>query len=376
MTSRTEFIGYGTGLEPTPSIEGGPLTREAILEANHSAQAFELRKRWNEAAVTREHTLISTCPDARLMFTLFLAHPDDPSMRNPAIEKMRYIAAAGFSTRFEKVANDPANAEILVSSHFKCGGQGARAQVDEGRITLDPHGIGLVVNDRIVSADPYLQAMHTAEVLSRQVPKAVFASVTDHETGLVKVFSRLEAGRITAGVGIGRLESGEPIEELPSGVLTDGLVRKIENNKAFVNTVGSDPEFQRKQLVQDPEAVTITTDRRPKSITTPGITDFTLGLPFNGDGAGPVVTVEDMYEIMCQTQYPIEHAARAEPGHNFFRTSSIIVETPSIDTSRALAGILSQLSWAEKWFGSGRRNLFVGQIKDGVLNQLDLFKSS
>lgn len=74
-----------------------------------------------------------------------------------------------------------------------------------------------------------------------------------------------------------------------------------------------------------------------------------------------------MIKAIAQVEYPITHALKAKPGESFSRTKNLLILTPHMHLSIALAEQFFTNFWAQQWFDQGG-NVLMAELKSGQLD--------
>lgn len=271
--------------EHQPKKEHRIITPEGLWSDNHSLAAYEGLARWEELHDTGRLITIKRCSDARVMVPKGAFY-------------VSAIAAGGIQGLYLPLVEQSQGA--LVVAHYDgstaipgvrprgCGGQDEKAKMsEEERRSIGSDDVAGYVREFVTHEDPIVNALYTAGQLSDLTEKTVLAGAQDHltgETNIIAVFNR-ERGKHSIQLALpwAQMIRANTPEGYDPRVLYEAGVPKLD--------MGDLPEFyaqimeqQQTQMkaynamygdlsvwnkVQNPSAVVITEDARPKSITYP-----------------------------------------------------------------------------------------------------------
>jgi len=358
-----------------------------LLQDNRSSLSERLRGFWNESKRTHSLIVMHNCGDARVS--------DVDIIGRWGIISLNSIASA--NTRHEK-NEDPflfvytsSGAEaVLVNGHYDgetvipgvppkgCGGLGERAKIAPGKGDLSSiETAAQYVAALVESSDVVVQTLISAAQVAQKTDLPVYATVTDHITYRLSPIAIFQGGQIDTLIPLSALFSYNPELIYKSGIpemnvdngqrkFIQGLV--LENRIQMQELLKRIPDFAKRQKVQDPHTILISTDIRSPRIRYPKLSGpgaiFNIRLPYDKDENGKItgVSPQHLNNTFAQTQYPISHVEGSVPGGSFNSTRNIIIETPDLDLSRAAAVTLMGKDWMAPWLEKEHGSILVAQV--------------
>lgn len=372
------------------------ITKNMLFDDNGSEAAILNLGRYAEAKRAKKLIAFLVCSDSRTEpATLF-------DFLNAWTVSLRAIAAETSIGKFDYALRHNGVERIVTAQHFDgtnvvpgqilegCGGLGAKAKLMKGHSLGEGQDVLDHIN-HIKSPDVFEQAHRSAEKIATLTGKEVLAVGIDHRTGLIYPFSMItDHGRHAvssvpfSSIGNPEVEYEHGVPQLRRDQLTEGFLNLINDNQSQVAKRRKNPHLLEGLDINNPHAVIITTSMISAALRYPHIfgvpnTGFTLNLPFIKKGSSfEGVEGEEVKNVFNQVHYPISHAVDAKPGDSFYRTNTIIVETPDLHLSAEIAKYLVRRKWMKSWLSQrdeGRyKNILIAQINSGRTKVVEEFR--
>lgn len=368
------------------------ITPKALYEDNHSEQAGRLRQEREKARRKGDLTAYFSCGDARI----FTPKPES-SM------SIRSIAAGGSKIPYERLVNNRGVARIVVLDHHDgdtvkpgqkpngCGGLAAKEQVN-GDKPGQKDGILEYIEHEVKHPDVIIQALLTAEEIARITDKPVMAATQDHLTEIIypiAVFLEKGNHKLTA-IRLGDIAGdqynptrlyADGIPVLPDYLIPPNFLELLEANRKEVAYLEKHyPNLRKKQKVQNPKMVVITTAIMSMRVRYPTISQepgslFKLNVPRKKEGTHTSISHADLTRTLNQAQYPIQHSVKNhdDPTKPFSATNTVLIETGDMDLSRKLAGEAVEKPWMKDWLSLPDHQIIVARTQAGITSEIEQF---
>lgn len=377
------------------------ITPEMLLSDNKSEDSRRLRKEWNVLRADGTLVLEWDCDDAR----------SRPSLRAAQI---RSISTGGDEESYESyegLYNDKGVATIAVVVHYDketerkgkapegCGGLGVKKKQQANEApTLG--GAYEYVDKKVAHHDPLVQALITADQISKYTSKPVLAAARDHLTGSIKpiaLFQQKEDGAqlIYSAVRVGSIldgsykpeeiySNGVPVLERGDPALKDFFMFFAVNEHETRRLADRYPDLRDRMKVQNPSAIVISTQVRPlrtryyDTFGDPGAAfEITIARCKKNLEASTRITNKAIQEVLEQAHYAMTHAIdnRGKEGKDFRDTRTVLIETVHIDNSRRIAQALAETEFGARWLTEGN-DVIIAEVRGGEIvdNKIEYFK--
>lgn len=379
----------GQHLEVIKSAENIVITPAALLEDNHSAQADSLRKKWADNKIRGKLIAMVSCGDARVRLALPESYVTLKSIAACGSKENKIITSAG--VEFAVVASH-FDGETFVPGQMPtgCGGLGAKEKALKEKPTAPIKGIHYYIANRIRHPDPLIQALLSANKITKETNKPSLAVAQNHRIGRISPFGIFLPGETPkCDVNLIDLLSeydakeiyAKGIPELENRYIPDIFKEFLEASESQVKELLLNfPNLKEMLKVQNPRMIVLSTEimsakvRYPQIAGFPGIL-FKLHLRRVKNGAEVSVDPEELEEVVNQTEYPIQHAVDnfGKPDGSFSKTDRFLIETDSIDLSRKVALRLTAEEWMKKWLAPPEHQVLVAQTQEGITQIIEQF---
>jgi len=376
------------------------LTPERLLQENRSTESERSRALWNEAKRTHDLLVMHNCGDARMS--------DVDIIGRPGIISLNSIASA--NTHHEKkedpfsfVYTSSGAKAVIMNGHYDgrtvvsgappkgCGGLGERSKIEPGKGDLKSiETAAQYVSTLIESSDVVVQTLISAANVAQKTDLPVYATVTDHISYRLSPIAIFQGGRIDTLIPLSALFAYAPeliyANGIPEMDVTNNGQRTLiqdlvhENRNQMQELLKRIPDFAKRQEVQDPHTILISTDIRSPRIRYPRLSGpgniFNIRLPYDKDESGKItgVNLQHLNNTFAQAQYPISHVEGSAPGGPFNSTRNIIIETPNLDLSRAAAVTLMGKDWMGPWLEKEHGSVFIAQVNQAQTKFVEKMK--
>lgn len=381
-----------------PREKRTPITADSLWNDNHSPIADERRATWFEERAKGKLIKIRACSDARVG----TPNPDGEIV-------VRYIAAGRPPPAPEMLLLGNSGVKgAVVMAHFdgKTAGPGKAPEGCGGLRIKDTHrtsnkgsnAIDRYIDERVFDPDPILQAVKSAKHLAAHANKPVLAVAQDHRSGLVYPIAAHYPWHDSLATIEHGLVTEAQIEYNPSSLYENGLetitireddippalaefMRLSRDRAISVKTVY--PEFYEESEIQDPSLIALSTcvipfpARFPLTGARPG-TVFEVFIPRTKFESSIRINPDDLQPSLEQMEYPVQASLdnHTKAGKPFASTNTILIDTEEMAVSAALAmRFVQQERWIPEWLGLSNHRIFVSETTEGVITQIEEFKT-
>ncbi len=383
----TEFLTTAERRDPRLDFV---ITPETLLADNATPEARRLRDEWGRNRERKNLWAIVACGDARLL----IPRPDN-------IISVRSIAAAGKKER--QIFEDQGIKLIVVMSHVDgdtivhgkqptgCGGLAAKEQTLNDGHEKPIEGLQHYIDNNIDHPDPTIQALVSAQKITKETGKPSLAVIQNHRTGAIYPFAVFteDCQIISSDMDLISLMHeyderkiyANGIPKLPTIIIPEIFKEFMEANDQYSeHMLRQYPNLKDMQRVQNPRMVVISSKlpsirtRYPDTAKYPGVL-FKLHLPREKNGSQIKISTAAQREIIAQAQYPIQRAVEnfGEPQKPFANTDRFLIETSDIEASIELAKELAKKPWMREWLTLEKHLILVAQNQEGASNRIERF---
>lgn len=377
------------------------ITPELLLLDNRSEDSARLRSYWNIQRADGELTLEWDCDDAR----------QRPPLR---AAQLRSISTGANEESYESyggIFNDKGIKRIAVVAHFDgdterkghspegCGGLEAKRKQKANEAPREG-GVFNYVRESIAHEDPIMQAIISADQISRYTDKPILAAACNHLTGEifpVALFQQRGNGPqlILSSVRIGDIIDGryKPEEIYAKGLprldRNDPLLRDFytyfaENGDQMRKLNDKYPNLRDRMKVQNPDAIVISSQTRPlrtryyDTFGDPGVAfEITIARCRKTLEASARITTKAIREALEQAHYAMTHAMdnRGKDNLPFRDTRTVLIETVHMEESRKIAESLAATEFGARWLSEGNA-VIIAEVRSGEIvdNKIEYFK--
>lgn len=362
-----------------------PLSPLSLLIDNKSDTALANLENFHRAERSGGLILAISCGDARVSPSLIFRG-------NASIATLHAVAAAPPLESFEDLLKNPGIAGFVVIEHYDgqafkesgkpkgCGGLGARAQIEDKLIRQ--LGVPRFVQRRLKSDDVVIQGLAYAKAIFELTGKPTLATTVDHLTDRLSPFAFLSKSGQSVPTGF----EGDLLD--PSSLYPEGIIPTIgdeklskkfrlllSQNRQHADEIEDQyPDFRKTQKIQNPKIAFLSSSRVPAAIRYPATlskpnTGFIIALPYvkeiEQEGEERWIDLPDLDEAFEQVHFPISTCIEADPGESFSDTTTILVETPSLDLSYHVAKELDRRQWIQRWRQKTDGTIMYAQVNAG-----------
>ncbi len=375
--------------EITRSAESIAITRDALLADNHSKEADELRAKWMENRRAGNLYLLDACGDARVRLPQPERYVTRKTIAAGGQIESKILTSAGI--KFAVVASH-FDGGIFASGHMPtgCGGLGAKDKALKERKPTPRKGIGVYIEGNVKHPDPLIQALLSANKITKETNKPSLAVAQNHRNGkifpfgvflpgqnpicdvnLIDLFSKYNPEEIYA----------KGIPELERRLIPDVFKDFLDAYDAQVKELLlSYPSLTEMLKVQNPRMIVLSTEimsakiRYPEIAAFPGIL-FKVHLPRIKNGTDVSIDPEKLEDVVNQIEYAIPQAVDhfGKPNESFSNTDRFLIETDNIELSRKVALRLAEEEWMKKWLALPEHQILIVQAQEGISNIIEYF---
>lgn len=354
------------------------ITPEILLDDNHSTQANDRLRVWQNAADDRQLIAIIACCDSRLVlpyetaihiYTITTGGPRSPYLG--VLRDERVMAAAnvchhdGFDIRPGKCPGG-------------CGGRDAKISLSNGISSYqsDPEKANCVedfVDKHVWSSDLVIQS-HTAGAFTafRSGKDTLAVTQNNRDLRFTPLFVFTDSGNDARGCVPQHLLGSS--EYFPGEIYKNGLPSlsrdKIPNtfndflqgNEEIATSLGKKfPNLAKLQESQNPSLLVLSTDIRPLRVRYPQVTQvpgsvFRISVAEQNIDGDRLIKPEHLITSLQQADYPIGH-------HSNLRTA--LIETRSLEKSQQVAAEFVSQVWMRNWLSNPANQVLVGEVEKG-----------
>jgi len=364
-----------------------------LLHENGLVRAQKSLQKWYQAKDEHHLTAVWFCDDARLLAST--------ALRTNSIVPIRTIAAAGDPSPFKNILTHEAVQQGVVMGHFDsmqsreyptgCGGEMAKEKrVGHPHPESNRKKVLGYIDHHIETPDVVRQTLKSALNMSRLAGnKPVLAVLWDHATySIVPIGIFSEGGNKFEGMlGLDEIRSSNDrrisvhdLVALGSDKIPPSLRTLIAKNDEFMQKRGFQ-DIAKINAVQNPSTVMITTSIVPMGVRYPSLADkpnsvFKIALPYAkaddfAESGEFVLERNDVDTVIAQTEYPIGHCVEAKNGQPFRDTKTIVIETPSIEASRAIYAEMRKQKWFKKWKNEKKGAVTLVEVHHGKVTSAE-----
>lgn len=284
--------------------------------------------RWQRAKSKGDLTALVMCSDARVTSTLVVG--DDQN-----VAEVKSISISGSMEPYRYLFGHAGFKRVVVLSHDPCGGRTAKEK-QSSVSSQAPRSAEWYVNEKIGSPNASANALRQGHEVSQYTNKPVLTGWIENQTGRVHPDFFIEEGKVRD------VDDGAP----------EAFVDFLAINQELTRTREQDEEFQRRQLVQNPSCILVSTSIIPLVVKSGHLwvepnQVFGITIPYSKGERG--VQVTHIEEVVAQTEFAIDKALNASEGGDFSGTKTLIVATPSLSLSRDVASQILQQPVISKW---------------------------
>ena len=273
-----------------------------------------------------------------------------------------------------------------------CGGLGAKDKALKDKKPAAIKGISYYIDNNISHPDPLIQALLSANKITRDTGKPSLAVAQNHRIGKIFPVGAFMPGDIpTFAVNTIDLFSKynpqniyeKGIPELKKKDIPDVFSEFLAASEAQVKDLLLNyPNLKEMLKVQNPRMIVLSTEiisakvRYPKIASFPGIL-FKLHLPRFKDQNGKLGVKPEILEEICnQVEYPVQHAVDnfGKPNEAFSKTDRLLIETEDITLSRDIATKLAEEEWMKKWMTLKDHQVLIAQTQEGISQIIEEFR--
>ncbi len=369
-----------------------PITRELLLKDNRSQKAVDKRRIWYEAQRKGRLVVIRACSDARVelpdeyfihLRSVAASGPIDPSA--PIMGGHR--GSAGLYLSHQRA--DPAERQPTAA----CGGRGTLASILNGDMPdMKVDSVQRFVSKHVKDSDVIIQTWYGTESIADRVKVPVLGASMNHLTLRVYPFVQFQDGgrlvhkAVNTRYLFGKTYSpgriyGNGMPELREYELIPEFAKIVFDMNAEAEDVKTaNPSLEKDQLVQDAQALLITSSLKPPSMRYPeilgrkGIT-FVETLPRVNIDDDTSVADEDLEDAINQAEYPITHAIAnyGRLARDFANLNTILIETRDFALSKRIAERALSRDWMKRFMELPNRQILIAAEKSGLVERMELF---
>ncbi len=362
------------------SVREGVSAR-SLLEDNRSQRAVEGRALHAANKAAGRLILVSRCSDSRNVST----EPEGESV-------IRSVDGAPNFGSFSSALLDPIYSGVVSEGHFGgeneiegrspqgCGGRGVKDKLLKG--ANPQNDIEQWVQEHVAHSDLVLDLFQRSGQVLRQTGKDLLLVARDHlDQTIYPIMAFLKEPLTPPTVNMQEYDPAavykDGIPHLTSGQLKDSVFEDYLNDyysKRFPALHRFGLFDRTSQLTQNPGILLITTETMPAEIWLPNLADQpgrifveTLARTRDPETGRIKVVEEDLNCVVKQTDYPISHFSKLE---------TIIIVTEETAQSERVLAHLKQKDKFKIWAEGSKHKLIVGQINNGVLNEIKTFPTA
>lgn len=348
-------------------------TTEKLLADNYSPKANDQIIEWREYRHSGQLFVVFACSDARLILPKFAYH-------------IRTISAAGPRSPWEGLLNYPQARGILIFDHFDCGGLEAKSKIELGASDVDDDKATGFAKDHIWSTDPIRQSLLTASWTASRTSKHVLAVVQDHCDGKLYVQGAFHNNDQTEHKTVPTYlltqkyidediyANGRP--ELRADLVPPLFHPSLnEVDQKAARLLVKYPDFEQKQLVQDPEFIVLSTITKPFEVRFPSLCGDAFIVNIKRQSLDEHSDIDNKYikEGLRQMHYPLSHCVDNQnfQGRAAFKNSRcLIIETGKMEDSERLFRQISRRDYVNDWLGLPDREIIISEVIAGHIQQI------
>lgn len=377
--------------EIVKSSESIVITRGTLLTDNHSQLADELRGKHRDYKIAGLLYLLDACGDARTRFPKPEKYLTRKTIAAGSQIESKILTSAGIG--FAVIASH-FDGEIFVPGQMPtgCGGLGAKDMALKEKKPTPIRGLGYYIARKIDHPDPLIQALLSANKITKEAKKPSLAVAQNHrnsevfpvgiflpgqapicDVNLIDLFSNYNPEEIYAK-GIPELERRQ-IPDIFKDFLADCETQVKESLLNY-------PNLKEMFKVQNPRMIMLSSEvmsakiRYPEIASFPGIL-FKIHLPRIKDGNNVFsIDPEKLEDVVNQTEYPIEHAIQnfRKQNESFSNTDIFLIETENLDLSKKVVLRLAEEEWMQKWMKLEGNQVLLVQTQEGISQLIEEFK--
>lgn len=375
--------------EIAKSAENIVITRDTLLADNHSKAADNLRAEWMENKRAGSLYALDACGDARVRLTKPEKYVTLKSIAAGGVTEKSIIASAGI--KFAVVASH-FDGGIFALGHMPtgCGGLGAKDEALKGKNPTPIKGIGYYIAKKIHHPDPLIQALLSANKITKETKKPSLAVAQNHRNGRIFPFGAFSPGQNPiCDVNLIDLFSKYDPEEIYAKGIPELERRRIPDVfKDFLDACDAQvkemtlnyPNLTEMLKVQNPRMIVLSTEIMSAKIRYPGIADFPgilfkVHLPRIKNGTDVSIDPEKLEDVVNQIEYAIPQAVDhfGKPNESFSNTDRFLIETDDIELSRKVALRLAEEEWMKKWITLKDHQVLIAQTQEGITQLIEDF---
>lgn len=331
----------------------------ATLRADNE-RSHDVIDQWVEKKRNGGHFIVYGCSDSRVL-RIF---PGESSVMVPS------IAAAGH----DDYRTEMKHKGKVIAVHHPCGGAHAKEHEHE----LPESNLKEYVKKKIRHANVVKQALHEANEAIQNSDEPVLAVVVDQENGNVIPIAYFEATatlsgnrrRVIHGKVADNLRDFDPskqaLSQIPAlemgevGVFAEYLQDIKDHKEGFL---ASFHDLSEQQKTQNPPVLVIDTEENPPlpirypSLSAPG-SAFRIAVEGDGTLEGSLPYYDT---VLDQAEYPLG---------NFNNLQTVVVQTPSIETSQVLANKFLKREKGSEWFAKKETQIIIIGSTDGKIDEI------
>lgn len=350
---------------------------QMFLEDNRSPEAIAGRAKWEENRRLKRQILTVACSDSRVV----LIEP-------PREIAIRAVSAGIDPEEFLPAIENPNVEAINLMGHHSgkdlkrgeapsgCGGMGVRKELSTGK--TPKADIERWVIEHVEDADPLLHLLSLGKkVLATTEKKMLFSSQDQLDKTVYPIFAYLNQLITPASVDLNDFRAEIAYAQGIPHLIRDQLMGSAFDEYLLSYYQERFPKFHSwaevdtySQESQNPGIYLVTTNIRPAQVCYPHLSEkpgdmFVTTVPRRKNVARDRIEITDeaIENVLCQAQYPISH---------FSKLLTILIETGDMEQSLRIAGKLKQKSWAIPWFQRSNTQIMIGQIRRGILEDIQI----
>ncbi len=385
--------------QPSPELR---ITPQSLLRYNQTEKAIHNRQEWRRTKEARDGqmTLYIVCGDARIVTAEIFD--------GPKIVSIASIASSGDLEHFKHLLRHDYVGQIVVVGHFDhekinetghmagCGGIDNSKKLKKGEVKIENEELESFLEQRVSPGffSSVKKTVEEAGMLSGGKP--VLGVLVDHLTygafpimeligsrlmkypeGYLKAFQK---GQITNIQDLLTLDSGV----FPELKITDldPVFRKIikKNREKARKRIEKDPDFMKRQKVQNPSTVAISTCPMPMALRYPepfGVPNkvFVIRQPFIKRDELKSLSFEDVdfKSVVGQLYFPLSNALKNDPKKGFTDTRDLLIETPNLELSAQIANRLKTIQFVKDWIAQRGGKIIIAEVKEDETTRAQFF---
>lgn len=368
------------------------ISRSRLLEDNHSKLADRLREEYKENKRAGRLRVLKACSDARFRCPDPTKYVTIKSIAGGGEIENAITSNAGVESG---VVGSHFDGEIFVPGHMPtgCGGLGAKDDEMKKSKPVPIKGAGYYISKNVEHPDPLIQALITANKMTKIMGKPNIAVAQNHRNAEVFPVGVFLPGQppITAVNLIDLFTKYDPEKIYEKGI--PELERRLMPNmfQPFLDACGAQekelllayPNYKQMMAVQNPRLVLLSTEIMSAKIRYPEICDFpgiVFKIHLSRKKIGNDVTIdpEELQKVINQADYPIPHAVEGvkEPNKGFSDTDLVLIETDKLSLSEEVASRLFKEERMREWISLPERcnQVLIAQTQDGITQIIEEFR--